>query len=80
MGYTNNEGLSVGNGYKSFRTRLNLDTKITDFLTIGLNSQFVSRDGSAIGADWAQYQKLTPYGSPTNEDGSLKLNPTDDGK
>ncbi|WP_240052380.1 SusC/RagA family TonB-linked outer membrane protein [Bacteroides salyersiae] len=78
MGYTNNEGLSVGNGYKSFRTRLNLDTKITDFLTIGLNSQFVSRDGSAIGADWAQYQKLTPYGSPTNEDGSLKLNPTDD--
>ncbi len=41
--------------------------KINKFLTVGLNAQFVQRDASAIGADWVQYQKLTPYGSPTNE-------------
>ena len=52
--------------------------KINKFLTVGLNAQFVQRDASAIGADWVQYQKLTPYGSPTNEDGTMKLNPGDD--
>ena len=68
MGWTDNEGIIVNNGYKSFKTRLNLDAKINKFLTVGLNAQFVQRDASAIGADWVQYQKLTPYGSPTNED------------
>ena len=75
MGWTDNEGIIVNNGYKSFKTRLNLDAKINKFLTVGLNAQFVQRDASAIGADWVQYQKLTPYGSPTNEDGTMKLNP-----
>ena len=78
MGWTDNEGIIVNNGYKSFKTRLNLDAKINKFLTVGLNAQFVQRDASAIGADWVQYQKLTPYGSPTNEDGTMKLNPGDD--
>ena len=62
MGWTDNEGIIVNNGYKSFKTRLNLDAKINKFLTVGLNAQFVQRDASAIGADWVQYQKLTPYG------------------
>lgn len=78
MGYTNNEGLVVNDNFKTIRTRLNLDAKINKFLSVGLTSQFVQRDASALPADWEQYQKLTPFGSATNEDGTLKLNPTDD--
>lgn len=78
MGWTDNEGIIVDQEFKAFRTRLNLDAKITDFLTVGLNTQFVQRNGLKVAADWAQYQKLTPYGSATNEDGSMKLYPSDD--
>nr|WP_302829676.1 TonB-dependent receptor [uncultured Bacteroides sp.] len=78
MGWTDNEGLITNDEFKSFRTRLNLDAKITDFLTVGMNTQFAQRNGSDIAADWIQYQKLTPYGTPTNEDGTMKLNPGDD--
>lgn len=78
MGYTDNNGIIADDEFKSFKTRLNLDAKIAKFLTVGLNAQFAQRDGSDIAASWDQVQKLTPYGSPTNEDGSLKLNPTDD--
>ena len=78
MGWTDNDGLIANDEFKSFRTRLNLDAKINKFLTVGMNTQFTQRNGSDIAADWIQYQKLTPYGSPTNEDGTIKLNPGDD--
>lgn len=78
MGWTDNDGIITNDEFKSFRTRLNLDAKITNFLTVGMNTQFVQRDGSDIAADWIQYTKLTPYGSLTNEDGTMKLNPGDD--
>lgn len=78
MGWTANDGIIVDQEYRSFKNRLNLDAKITDFLTVGLNAQFVQRNGMKVAADWIQYTKLTPYGSATNEDGSMKLNPSDD--
>lgn len=78
LGWTDNDGLIVNDEFKSFRTRLNLDAKITSFLTVGLNTQFIQRNGTKVAADWEQYQKLTPYGSPYNDDGSMKLNPGDD--
>ena len=63
MGWTDNEGIIVNNGYKSFKTRLNLDAKINKFLTVGLNAQCVQRDASAIGADWVpvSYTHLDVY-------------------
>lgn len=78
MGWSSNDGVVVGDEFRTFRNRLNLDAKITNFLTVGLNAQFVQRNGQSVAADWEQYQKLTPFGSATNEDGSMKMNPSDD--
>lgn len=78
LGWIDNDGIIVWDEFKSFRTRLNFDANITNYLNIGLNAQFAQRDGSDIAADWEQFVKLTPYGSPTNDDGSMKINPTDD--
>ena len=35
VGYSDQEGIITGDRYTNFRTRLNLESKITDFLTIG---------------------------------------------
>ena len=67
--YTDNEGFVVGEEYKSIRSRLNLESKIAKFLTIGLNSQFALKDESSIPVDWTAYYFASPYGSIYEEDG-----------
>jgi TonB-linked SusC/RagA family outer membrane protein len=77
-GYTRNKGIVKGDEVKLFRTRLNLDARIADFIRIGLNSQFSSADNSAVPVGTATIPDLSPYGSMYNADGTLKLNPQDD--
>jgi len=67
--YTNNEGFVVGEEYESFRSRLNLESKISSFLTVGLNVQFANRDESSIPAGWEAYVWGSPYGSLYEDDG-----------
>ncbi len=77
LGYVDREGIVTNERYKTFRTRLNLESKVTDFLTIGLNSNFASKDdsylrtqnddnsppGGNLTADWEQMTRLSPYAS-----------------
>ncbi|HLT81656.1 MAG TPA: SusC/RagA family TonB-linked outer membrane protein [Cyclobacteriaceae bacterium] len=67
--YTDNEGFIVGQEYQSFRARVNLESKVADFLTVGLNSQFANRDESSVPADWQAYVWGSPYGSMYEDDG-----------
>ena len=82
MGYTDREGFVVGDEYSVFRTRLNLESKVTNFLTVGLNSSFSSRDESSLTAAWESMVKISPYGvnEMNNPDASedLKKYPTTD--
>jgi TonB-linked SusC/RagA family outer membrane protein len=78
LNYSDNEGFVVGQEYSSFRSRLNLESKIAGFLTVGLNVQYANRDESGIAADWSAYSQLSPYGSIHNDDGSLKYTPHND--
>ena len=77
VGYSDQEGIITGDRYTNFRTRLNLESKITDFLTIGLNSSFSSRDESEFNnepddeywlCDWNQMVTISPYGSNNLDD------------
>ena len=68
MGYADREGVKVGDRFKTFRTRLNLESKVTDFLTIGLNSSFrdTHRIKVHLSADvGAAYEHNSPF--TTNE-------------
>lgn len=78
LGYNRNENLIQGGEFSTFRTRLNLEGKVTNFLTIGANAQFAARDEGAIEAAWSQLTNLSPYGDMYNADGSLRRIPTDD--
>ena len=59
--YADREGIQTGDRYKTFRTRLNMESKITKFLTIGLTSSFTTKDESALAADADQREHNSPY-------------------
>ena len=93
LGYNNNEGVIVGDGFSSIRSRVNLDAKITNWLTVGINTQFTNRDESkmnrqnsdgsnpdpTIQADWGRIINNSPWGSIYNDDGvTWRISPVDD--
>ena len=79
MGYLSNEGLTVGDTYKTFRTRLNLESTASKYLTIGVNFQFANRDESSVPLSMSDVTRTTPWGSMYADDGvTLRVSPNDD--
>ena len=69
MGYADREGIVTNEKYKVFRTRLNFESKITDFLTAGLNANFSTRDEGQMGVtDWKMMTYISPWGSNNLDD------------
>lgn len=63
LGYADREGIITGEKFTTYRTRLNLESKVTNFLTIGINSGFSSRDEGDLSCDWEQMSRISPYAS-----------------
>ena len=78
LGYTNNEGIVIGDEFETIRSRLNLEAKINSFLTVGMNTQFAIEDNSSVPVNTGQYTSLSPYASEFDEDGKYKYNPNDE--
>lgn len=79
LGYMNNEGVIKGDEYGVARSRLNIDAKVTNFLTVGLNSQFSIRDESSIPVDWTLITNNSPWGSYYTDDSTrLRFRPNDE--
>lgn len=79
VGLNNNEGIIQGDVFKSIRSRLNVESKVTKWVTVGLNTQFTNRDESGIPYNWSVIEKNSPWGSIYEEDGvTLRYRPTDD--
>jgi TonB-linked SusC/RagA family outer membrane protein len=74
IGYNNNEGIRVGDQYSSIRSRLNADFTVTDWLNVGLNTQFSDRDESSVPATLSFYVN-SPYGEMWDAEGNLKRYP-----
>lgn len=68
MGYADREGIITGERFTTFRTRLNLESKITNFLTVGLNSSFSSRNEGFLACDWSQLTQLSPFTTDNRND------------
>ena len=79
LGYLTNEGLTKGDIYKTFRTRLNLEATAAKFLTVGVNFQFANRDESSVPLSLSDVTRTTPWGSIYADDGvTLRVSPNDD--
>lgn len=74
-GYLDNEGIIVGDRFKTLRTRANIEANITSYLTAGVNMQATSRNESAIAHDWSQIVNLSPWGTKYDESGNLVWRP-----
>lgn len=69
LGYLTNEGLTVGDQYKTFRTRFNLEAKAAEYFTVGLNFQYANRDESTVPVRFGDIASSTPWGSFYAADG-----------
>ena len=79
MNYTNNDGVILGDKFKTFRLRTNLEAKAAKFMTVGLNLQFADRDESQVPVNWGQMVNASPWGDKYKADGvTLRDSPNDD--
>ena len=78
LGYLNNKGIVVGDAYNTFRGRLNVEGKVTKFLSLGINTQFADRDESQIPVNIDLAPNLSPWGSEFNPDGTYKWRPNEE--
>src|SRR5690606_9702900 len=69
VGYNNNEGVVVGDQFKTLRARVNLDADVTNWLKIGVNTQFARRDQSNVIAGTG-IREISPWGSMYEDDGT----------
>jgi TonB-linked SusC/RagA family outer membrane protein len=73
--YRDEQGIFVGNNFKRYNARINLDHKPTDFLSLGARAAFTITDNDIIPISWAgglgtaQSQAL-PFWPVFNEDGT----------
>jgi TonB-linked SusC/RagA family outer membrane protein len=75
LGYLNNEGIIVGDKFATIRSRVNLDFQMTDWLKVGMNTQFSSRDESSVPASLSGMYSTSPFAQIYEEDGSIKWFP-----
>lgn len=79
LGYLENQGLTVNDKYKTFRTRVNLEANATKFMTVGINFQFAERDESSVPVNLGDMIRTSPWGSYYAADGvTLRASPNDD--
>lgn len=68
--YQNNKGIIPGDQFNVLRTRINLEAKITKFLTIGMNTVFDVKDKGGTPLDWSTLLTQPPYASLYNQAGT----------
>lgn len=78
--YTKENGLIYNDNAERISVRINLETKIYDWLKVGINTQFARRDKSGVRADLSQVHFLSPYSQLYLDDDTSKpkLYPVDD--
>lgn len=77
-GYINNQGISIGDEFKTFRSRLNLNATITKFLRVGVNAQFSNSDRSSTPVSLVSAIRMSPYTTRYDENGKEIMYPNDD--
>jgi TonB-dependent starch-binding outer membrane protein SusC len=74
VGYTDNEGIILGDDFSAVRSKLNVDFKINKWLNVGVNTQFSNRDESSVPGSLGFYGN-SPYGREFDENGNLERLP-----
>lgn len=70
LGYDNNEGVIRGDKFSAIRSRLNVDFRVNDWLSLAAYTQFADRDQSVVQANLGQMYVMSPYGDEFDENGN----------
>ena len=63
-GYSDNEGVVIGDDFSRISVRAKLDTKIADWLEVGLDGTYNNNDFSGVMASLGSAVQLAPHGYP----------------
>lgn len=63
IGYMDNEGIRDGDAFTRFTSRLNLESNVNKYVTVGLNMNFSNRDESAIPIETKSIMWWSPFAS-----------------
>src|SRR5690606_40324165 len=72
------KGLAVNDDYKAITTRINVDTKLRSWLTLGTRTQLKFADAGGISPTWDGSQGVYTYNPLTthfDENGNQSINP-----
>lgn len=79
LGYEDNKGNIVSERYNAVRSLLKLESNVTNWLTVGVNSSFSTRNEGYVPVNDGEYTRNTPYGSLYEDDGvTLRYSTTND--
>ncbi len=71
--YSNVKGIAIGDEFERYLFRINLNHKLTDWLTFGTNTQYGHYDRSGIESEFVWTYEMNPLAIPYNEDGSIRM-------
>ena len=75
MGYTDQQNLIINDTYKRYNVRVNMDTKITNWLKVGVQSFFTVSDYSGVAPTLSTVVNLPPIVAVTDESGEYIKEP-----
>lgn len=75
VGLTDQKNLVINDTYSRYNIRVNLDTDVTDWLKVGIQSYFTQSDYSGVSPTIARAYAITPANSPYDESGDLRQYP-----
>ena len=64
------KGLAVNDNFKRLTSRINLDSKVLKWLTLGSRTQFSFDDRSGLGPDMSDLFQTNPLTKAFEEDGT----------
>jgi TonB-linked SusC/RagA family outer membrane protein len=74
-GLTDVKGLTINDDYFRATNRINVESKVTPWLTIGTRTQFSYEDESGAGPSWSEAFSMNPLTHAYDEDGNIKIYP-----
>lgn len=75
LGYTDQDNLVVNDSYQRYNVRVNMDTKITNWFKVGLQSFFTSSDYSGVAPSLDNVVKLPPIAAVQDKEGEYIREP-----
>ncbi len=74
-GLTDIKGVARGDNFKRITTRLNIETKLFDWLTVGTRTQLNFDDASGRDVSWYSAMIANPLGKPYDDNGNYLIYP-----